>query len=104
MNKDQLLYVGIKGRILALNRTSGEEVWQGRMKGSQMVSVLVDGDQVFGAASGEIYAFDATTGHLLWHNSLPGFGINLASLATVGSSSRALLQQKALQDQQSAGS
>jgi outer membrane protein assembly factor BamB len=71
------------------------------MKGGQMVTVLVDGEQVFGAASGEVYAFDVATGGLLWHNSLPGFGMNIASLATVGSNSGVLLQQRALQQQQS---
>jgi hypothetical protein len=97
---EQLLYVGIKGRVLALNRASGEIVWEGRMTGGQMVTLLVDGDQVFATASGEVFAFNAITGEMLWHNSLPGMGLNLASLATTAGSSSALLQQARLKQQQ----
>jgi outer membrane protein assembly factor BamB len=98
----RFLYVGIKGRVLAIHRESGEVAWESRLKGSSMVSVLVEDGRIFATSKGEVFCLDAATGAQLWHNPLPGLGTDLASLATASGGSSSVLMQQAQQQQQQA--
>jgi outer membrane protein assembly factor BamB len=82
-----LVYVGIKGGVVALDLGTGVERWRAPLKGGQFVTLLVDGRRVFASTAGEIFCLDAHSGAQLWHNKLPGMGLGLASLATAGASS-----------------
>lgn len=81
MKKQELVFVGIKGCVVALDRESGDEVWRAQA-GSDYVTVLWDGEALFAATSGEISRLDADSGAVLWHNKLKGLGRGLVNLAS----------------------
>jgi outer membrane protein assembly factor BamB len=82
MKPSDLVFVGIKGSVVALNRASGTQVWATHLKGSGFVNVVLDGDRILAASYGEVFCLNPLTGEGLWHNPLKGFGYGLASIAT----------------------
>ena len=77
-----LVFVGIRGCVVALDRATGETAWSAELRrGSSFVPIVVDGDRVLAASGGEVTCLDAATGALLWHNPLKGFGMGYAMLA-----------------------
>ena len=77
-----LIFVGIKSSVVALDVRTGEEVWRSKLKGSEFVTVLWDGESLVAANAGEVFALDAETGMVLWNNKLKGMGMGLVSLAS----------------------
>jgi outer membrane protein assembly factor BamB len=80
-----VLYVGIKGHVIALDRTTGAELWRTKLSGvrarvTDFVYVHQDQDQLYAAYNGEIFCLDPKGGTVLWHNQLRGLGTGLASL------------------------
>ena len=41
MNISELVFIGIKGSVVALNRNTGEQVWVTHLKGSDFVNVIL---------------------------------------------------------------
>jgi outer membrane protein assembly factor BamB len=75
------VFIGIKGMVLALDRSTGEEIWRRPLVGSDFVNVaLVDGD-LFATARGELFALEPWTGEVRWHNPLKGLGRGLLTIA-----------------------
>jgi outer membrane protein assembly factor BamB len=75
------LFVGTKGTVLAVDRSSGETLWETDLKGSDFVDVMiVDGD-LFAASKGRLYRLDPAGGAILWVNDLPGLGWGIVSIA-----------------------
>jgi outer membrane protein assembly factor BamB len=77
----ELLFIGIKGRVLALDHDTGSEVWRTQI-GSDYVSVTWDGQALFATTSGEIWRLNPRDGSQIWHNALKGLGLGLVSLAS----------------------
>ena len=75
------LYIGIGSHVVAINTSSGEEIWRSKIKSSSYVTVCVVGDQVFAGANGELFCLNAASGELLWHNKLKGLGHGLIAFA-----------------------
>jgi len=98
------IYVGIKGRVVALHYSSGAILWQTSLAGGSFVNVVEDGSRVFALSHGETYCLDAVTGTVLWHNPLRGFGLGIGSLAVPGqlSQSAAAAAQIAADQQRAA--
>jgi outer membrane protein assembly factor BamB len=97
MRIDQLIFVGLNGYALALDRETGEIVWSnGEMK-SGYVTLLLDGDRLIVSTNGYIYCLDPLTGSILWNNPLRGYGMGApASLVSVrGQVSPGMAQQAA---------
>ena len=94
---ESCVFVGFNRRIAALDRRSGEIVWQWRApKGNGYVSLLLDGGLLFAAVRGYIYCLDPRTGEQLWLNPMRGFGHGVTCIATVGGhTDHAILQQAA---------
>jgi len=84
MHASPRIYVGIKGTVIALERNSGQILWEKDLAGSSFVNVVDDGNRVFALSQGEAYCLDADTGSILWHNSLKGVGLGLGSLVVPG--------------------
>jgi|WetSurMetagenome_2_1015567.scaffolds.fasta_scaffold98807_4 outer membrane protein assembly factor BamB len=82
MKTSGLVFVGIKGSVVALNRATGQRVWATQLKGSDFVNVVLDDGAVLASCRGEIFCLDPRTGIRMWHNPLKGFGTGLASIAT----------------------
>src|SRR5437764_13408276 len=95
MTIDQLVFIGLNGYALALDRDTGEIVWYNSQMKSGYVTILLDGDRLIVSTNGYIYCLDPLTGRILWHNPMSGYGMGApASLASVrGQSSSASVQQ-----------
>ena len=55
MKSSDLVFIGIKGSVLALERATGQPVWTTRLKGSDFVNVVLEDDVVFASCYGEIF-------------------------------------------------
>lgn len=80
-----IVYVGLKGTVIALDRRTGAEAWRAELKGgvgrsSSFVTLQRDGDILFAGVGGELYALDPKNGTILWHNPLKGFGYGIPSI------------------------
>ena len=105
MKTSDLVFIGIKGMVVALNRATGGQVWATNLKGSDFVNVVLQDDAVVASCYGEIFCLDPLTGMVLWHNPLKGFGIGLATIATgqnMGTGNAPLLAEKRRRDEQAA--
>ena len=100
------IYIGIKGRVLALDRASGMQLWQTRLKGLDFVNVAWDGDRLYAATSGEIFCIDPSDGSILWHNPLKGYGWGIVSIAGPGisPSNAPLTEEKRRRDSRASNS
>ncbi len=81
MSRHNPLFIGIKGHVLALDRTSGAELWRTPLKGGDFVTVTVQ-DAVYASTKGELYCLDPSTGSIKWHNRLKGLGLGILSIGT----------------------
>jgi outer membrane protein assembly factor BamB len=105
MQHTDLVYIGIKGSVLALSRTSGEQVWATHLKGSDFVNVILENERLYATCRGEVFCLNPLTGEGLWHNPLKGFGTGLATIAaadTVRTALTTVLAEKRLRDEQAA--
>jgi outer membrane protein assembly factor BamB len=85
--RSSAVFVGLNGQAFCLDRATGEVVWQAGLKGTDYVTVLLDGDLLFAATRGEIFCLHAATGDLVWRNKMPGQGLGLVSIASAAGSS-----------------
>ena len=84
MDISDLVFTGFNNRVAALDRDTGEIIWQWTApSGSTYTSLLLDGDRLIACVHGYMYALDAATGRQLWANEMKGFGYGVASLASV---------------------
>jgi len=98
VSSNNLLFLGIKGTALAVDRATGQEVWRTTLKGSEYVNVVLDGGELYASSRGEIYRLDPSSGAILWRNELPGLGWGLISIGSVGSQQFGLLAEKKRHD------
>lgn len=89
-----MLYIGIGGHAVALDRATGTEVWRTKLKGSEFVNVAVDGNDVFASARGQVFCLDAATGTVRWQNELTGLGWGLVSIAGGGAATAAEAERR----------
>ena len=98
---EQLVFVGFKSQVVALDRESGAVVWTWKSrKGTGYVTVLLDGDRVVVSVMGYTYCLEATTGKELWFNPLEGMGMGVVSLASVRGGMAGLLLQATAETQE----
>ena len=100
MTIDQLVFVGLNGYALALNRDTGEIVWSNDQLQSGHVSLLLDGDRLIVSTGGYLFCLDPLTGKVLWNNPLKGYGASAptAVVSVRGQSSQVQAQQAAAAD------
>ena len=101
MKTSDLLFIGIKGSVVALDRATGQQVWATHLKGFDFVNVLLENGAVLASCCGEIFCLDPLSGNALWHNPLKGFGTGLATIATEynpGTSNAPVLAEKQRRD------
>lgn len=104
MAQSKLIYIGIKGSVLALNTANGAQVWATKLKADDFVNVALDGGNLFAATRGEMFCLDPQTGVIRWHNPLRGYGWGLVSMAGdgFGDTSLPLLAAKRRRDAEAA--
>ena len=70
MSPTSMIFVGIAGTVVALDRTTGTEVWRSRLKNSDFVNVaILDGD-LYASTAGELFCLHPATGGIRWQNPL----------------------------------
>jgi hypothetical protein len=96
------LFVGIRGAVVAIDRTNGQEVWRTPLtsKGKDFVNVVLQDNALYAATQGEFFCLDRATGHVLWHTKLKGLGRGLVTIA--GNQQTVVLGEKMRQEQQEA--
>lgn len=82
-----MLFVGIRGVVLALHRRNGQVLWETSLKGWDFVTLVLDNGDLLATAKGEISCLDPATGRIRWTNPLRGYGYGIISIATQGQSS-----------------
>src|SRR5436305_3179142 len=94
---EQLVFVGLNGYALALDRDTGEVVWSNSEMHSGYVTLLLDGDRLIVSTNGYLYCLDPLTGRILWHNRMTGYGVGSpTALASVrGGAPNTVVQQAA---------
>jgi outer membrane protein assembly factor BamB len=75
------IFVGIKGAVLAIDRGSGETLWQAELKGADFVNVTWQNGDLFAASRGRLYRLDPDTGAIHWRNDLRGMGWGIVTIA-----------------------
>jgi outer membrane protein assembly factor BamB len=107
MKTSDLVFIGIKGSVVALDRATGQQVWATHLKGSDFVNVVLQDGAVLASCYGEIFCLDQLTGNALWHNRLKGFGTGLVTIATEhnpGGGNAPVLAEKRRRDEAAAAS
>ena len=101
-----LVFVGFNSRVVALDRYSGEIVWDWKAPdGTGYVSVLIDGDRLVAGVNGYVYCLDPIYGQEVWRNPMKGFGHGVTSIASVsGSTSSDPAAEQARQEAAAASS
>jgi outer membrane protein assembly factor BamB len=104
MSIDDLIFIGLNGYAVALDRYTGQLVWSNDQMNRGYVTLLLDGDRLIVSTNGYIYCLDPLTGQILWHNPMRGYGMGTpTSLISVrGSSSQVVTQQVAQREDQQA--
>ena len=97
MNIDDLIFIGLNGYALALNRDTSEIVWSNDEMKSGYVTLLLDGDRLIVSTNGYIYCLDPLTGRIRWHNPLKGYGSGAptALISARGQTSQSVIEQAA---------
>jgi hypothetical protein len=105
MKTSDLVFIGIKGSVIALNRFTGQQVWATCLKGADFVNVILQNEGLLASCCGEIFCLNPLTGQGLWHNPLKGFGTGLVTIAmehTLGSRLAPVLAEKRRRDEEAA--
>ncbi|HET7601809.1 MAG TPA: PQQ-binding-like beta-propeller repeat protein [Gemmatimonadales bacterium] len=75
-----LLFVGLRGHAIALDKATGSERWRTKLKGTEFVHLVSDGRLLYASTRGNVFALDPATGAILWQNPMKGLGFGLAAL------------------------
>ena len=86
------LILGTNGSVAAIDPSTGALLWTTALKTGGLISatsredvtVLLRDGRVFAGAAGHVFCLEATSGRILWHNSMSGFGHNDISMAMEG--------------------
>ena len=102
---DQMVFAGLNGRVMALNRDTGQIVWEwcSPKPRKGFITVMLDGDRLIVGISGYLYCLEAATGRLKWQNPLTGYGIALFSFASIRGQAQESTTAQYEADQQSSG-
>ena len=78
--KDRV-FIGVGGHVVAIDLTTGAEIWRTKVKRSSFVTLSLSPNRIFAGAGGELYCLDPATGSILWHNKLKGLGFGVVAFA-----------------------
>ena len=91
MKPSTVLILGVKGHVVCIRKSDGVELWRTHLRGSAVTSVCCDGDQIFAATKGYLYALDLGSGKIQWVNGLKKLGFGMCLMGTPNQSTMAAL-------------
>ncbi len=103
MKIDDLVFVGLNGYVVAMDRKNGQIIWSSDKLRGGYVSLLLDGDRLIVSCNGHLFCLDPLDGSVLWDNPLSGYGTGVASIVSVRGQSSATTSTQAASAQASAG-
>ena len=92
MNPESVLLAGIKGHVVCIRKTDGNEVWRTKLRSSAAPTICFDGDAVFAAVQGYVYRLELNDGTIRWINGLPRLGFGTCIMGTPNQGALAALQ------------
>ena len=98
MAQSSLIYIGIAGTVVALDRATGSEAWRSESKGKDFVNVALQDGDLYATANGELFCLDPSTGNIRWKNSLKGLGCGFITIAASGSHQAVVIGEKMQRD------
>jgi outer membrane protein assembly factor BamB len=101
MAHSALIFIGIAGKVVALDRNTGSEIWRAELKGDFVNVALQDGD-LYATTKGELFCLDPATGTIRWQNPLKGLGRGLITIASSGSQQTVVMGEKKQRDEAAA--
>jgi outer membrane protein assembly factor BamB len=101
LKKIEPLYIGLGGHVVAIDRSSGEELWRCKLKRSSFVTLSMDAASVYAGSAGVLYCIDKASGQIRWQNPLPGLGMGV--IAFEGDSTATMAALAAAQAAAAAG-
>lgn len=72
-----VVYIGIGSHVVAIQATSGEELWRTKLAHSTIVTISHEGDRLYAGAGGELFCLEPSSGSILWQNPLKGLGLGI---------------------------
>ena len=102
MTVSSFVFAGINGSVIALDETTGVEVWATSLKGSDFVNLVLSENRLYATTKGEIFCLDPGTGKILWQNPLKGMGRGIVCVATPGTQTNLTAAVKRKKDQDDA--
>jgi outer membrane protein assembly factor BamB len=96
-----MIFIGIKGTVVALDRSTGTEVWRSEL-GGEFVNVVLQDGVLYATTKGEIFCLDPTTGNVRWQNALKGLGRGLITIASSGGLQTVIMREKQQRDEAAA--
>ena len=101
MAPSNLIFIGIAGTVVALDRTTGSEVWRSELDGDFVNVALLDGD-LYATSNGELFCLHPATGDIRWQNPLKGLGRGYITIAASGSQQAIVMRDKKRRDDDAA--
>ena len=98
----QILIVGMKGRVLGIDKVTGDRVWETHLKSSGFVNMYIESDRVYASTRGELFCLDLPTGILRWSNKMKGLGYGMLCFGWDPSNQAAHAAQLEAEQQQAA--
>lgn len=95
MQLSDLVFTGFNKRVAALDRRTGQIVWQWKAYHNGYVTLLLDGEMLIVSVNGFMFGLNALTGQEIWQNQMEGFGYGVASLVSQNGTTGATLQSVA---------
>jgi len=102
MAVSSFVFAGIKGSVIALDETTGVQVWVTSLKGSEFVNLLLSENKLYATTKGEIFCLDPGTGEVFWQNPLKGMGRGIVCVAAPGAQANVTAAIKRKKDQDDA--
>ena len=104
MATDELIFIGIKGTALALDRATGAIRWRTSLKGAGFVNLVRDEGLLLATTRGVAFCLEAATGRIIWTNGLEGCGFGIATIVAgeSGQNFAAIAEEDAQEQRQQA--
>jgi outer membrane protein assembly factor BamB len=97
-----IVFAGINGCVVALDESTGTQIWKTMLKGREFVNLMLSEDKIYATTKGEIFCLDPGTGQIRWQNPLKGMGRGLVCIAAPGSQAIQAAVIKRKKDQEAA--